>query len=925
MSRSHRPSRSFARIVAATLGMGCLMGTPVPEPVGPLPAARLAHADGGDDVARRRCEAQGLLYNLFWRPDTYGSACWSLMEQHCAQGGKDVALAVVGMAADVASGGPIGLDAWAQASGCLLVLQTCFADFRRACGAECAYDPLAYAPNPSVRYGGSNGRPQGVTYDAAAHVVRVTVRNTGYALCRDIGYSVSVGSTADEDRHVTGTVVTSGTIPRLSPASTTRTGAAIPPKEFTFSVPWEPAAGRYNEFLVAIDGSQLIDETNELDNIARLVVDLLPTTCRAEIASARVDRAPTSLSRATLTAGLHAVGPQACEVTWAVLPGAPPTGTAPLASGAADLEAGSTRTVTAELPVDAAHGSPSGARTAKFTLRVLGLDGRVHAEEVVVVPLFAGRVSGRVTDGLGRAVAGAAVVSTAAGADVAATRTDAGGFYHLDGIAVLGDVAITATHPSSAARASRTVTLAFDPGGDEPGRGLAHDGIDLVLVDAPGTLTITVMDAATRRPLGGATWAATHPPDRLAGTLDATTATTTVPGCPPGEWLVTASRAGYATATERTVLRAGESATVVLWLEPFRPRLDDRGLQLFPPEALWSRTLDGWVYAHASSKDGRLLVLYTADPSAPGSGRLRFLDALLGTERVAVAVASPKGQQQVSLDVAYQGDPVAFFVHEGGFGRTGAGSLALYDASGRVRATRSAPPREHPFVEVSPDGAFVHAWGLFDATLGEIPDARALDPRGYPQGWPQERFLVAETVHLTRDGAVVGACRVGPGTCRFTRSEQVLATWPDVARPLRLVDSGGPVGAGETLLVCGDRTVQRLTGPTVTFTLRPADLDPPAGPTFASPSAALSPGGEVVMLVEGARHGRLHVYSWGPRPSGRPLLTEADREVTPPGLGPWVQHVSANEAGLFFLVVEGHEATYYRMGAYRPRPPPRPN
>lgn len=925
MSRSHRPSRTRARILAVTLGLGCLLGPPVPEPVRPLPSVRVAHADGGDDPALRRCEAQGLLYKLFWRPDTYGSTCWSLMKQHCAKDEADVVLAVVSMAADVAQAELTGLDAWAEAAGCLLVLQTCFADLRRACIAECAYNPLAYAPNPSIRYGGAGGRPQGVTYDAAAHVVRVTVRNTGYALCRDIEYSVSVGSTADEDRHVTGTVVTSGTIPRLSPASTTQTGAAIPPKEFTFSVPWEPATGRYNELLVAIDGSQLIDETNELDNVARLVVDLLPTTCRTEIASTRVDRSPDSLTRATMTAGLHAVGPQACEVTWAVLPGAPPTGTAALASGAADLDAGETRTVAAELPLDAAHGSPSGARTARFTLRVLGLDGRVHAEETVVVPLFAGRVSGRVTDPLGRAVADAAVRATTAGTDVASTRTDSGGFYHLDGIPVLGDVAITATHPPSSARASRTVTLAFDPGGDEPGRGLAHDGIDLVLVEAPSTLTIAVMDAATRRPLGGATWAATHPPDRSAGTLDAMAATTTVPGCAPGEWLVTASRPGYATATERTVLRAGESATVVLWLEPFRPRLDDRGLRLLPPEALWSRTLDGWVYAHASSKDGALLVLYTADPSVPGSGRLRFLDALRGTERAAVAVASPKGQQQVSLDVAYEGDPVACFLHEGGFGRTGAGSLVLYDASGRVRATRPAPPREHPFVEVSPDGAFVHAWGLFDATLGEIPDARALDPRGYPQGWPQERFLVAETVHLTRDGSVVGACRAGPGTCRFTRSEQVVAAWPDVPRPLRLVDSGGPVGAGETLLVCGDRTVQRVTGPTVTFTLRPADLDPPAGPTFTIPSAALSPGGEVVMLVEGARHGRLHVYSWGPRPPGRPLLTDADLEVTPPGLGPWVQHVSANEEGLFFLVVEGHEATYYRMGSYGPRPPPTPD
>ena len=853
-----------------------------------------------------------MLYELFWNPDPVAQVCYDLYTRYCTVGSQGALQHFYSMATSLATGQLIGLDILAQLPTCLLVVKPCLDDLVAGCRSRCASRPETYMPNVrgTLRYSRTTQR------------LYATVHNAGGSLALDVAWRVSVGTTTDPERHVEGRTIGLGTIDALAPGGSTRRGEGIPSDTFEFSLPWEAAEGAYNEALLVVDANQEVVESSETDNQTRLVLDWLPAPCRLRLFDPRDESIAGSITRTRLRVDVANHGDLRCKAIVDAYDGAVEEGEESLAGQVVYVEPQGSLTVEVEVPIDPHGGDPHGHARAPYTWRVRDEDLQVQDELATDAARLAGSVRGSVRDVLGRALENAVV--RAGGVQTLTRKT---GFFALEGIPVLGSVEVEASHGEFTATDRRDVVLSYDPTSSVRGKGLEVGGLHFVLTDAPGALVVQAIDAMTRVSLGNVEVSAVNPPARLSGRIGSTAAAAVLLGAAPGTWFVTGRKPGYAAATAETQVSSQRQSRVELELEPFDPRQDDDDLVVGPPTLEWSLELPAPLWAHASSKDGRTLVLYVAESGTAGSGRLLFLDATTGRPRSEVAVPSPKGQQRASLDTAWHGTPVGFALDEGPFGQSGPTTLRLFDSRGHMLATRVGPPRHTASVEVSPDGAWVHTWGLFDRALHEVPDPRPFDPRGHAAR-PQLRYRDAEIVHFTLDGGhVLAGCPKGPDSlCLLDLDGVRVASFQEVREAIAHMDTGGPSNPVDVrelrqiTLLFGAKHLRRFRGARLDWEVTAEDLGQPSGWGIVVESAALSVGGQVILYAlgrgAGARGRRVSFLQGAPR---APRAGVDPFAGMPQKLVGAVRHVSGNTRGLYALTVQGHTARWYRLGRYRPR------
>ncbi len=690
-------------------------------------------------------------------------------------------------------------------------------------------------------------------------------------------------------------------------------------RPFTLSFSFRSKAG-WNKVAVGarataaavVTGSAVAMTFGQVKEIRMTGVPPPPVPADLDIEEATVKRRPDSLTDAVVHAVVRNVGEEAGQGHLVVTRGASAPGE-PVAD--VDLQwvySGQPRTI--EVPVTIPlRGTGLGATTSDaFLLRTIDAGFAVDDQAVAWIQRLSATIEGRVTDTTGRAVAGATV--SAAGLS---TTTSEGGFYHLRPLGRLGPVEVTATHPAYTASGIGTATLAWSEAD-----ALAHPSgpvanLDLVLGQVAGTLSISARDRLTGERIAGVSWTANSPPTVLSGTIAVATPDTVVSGVAPGRWWLLGRKGGYGAATAVVEVLPGGTATVVLEMAPFSPRDDDGDLTVTGVEAMWKRTIEGNVLAHASSKDGALLALVTARPGKGGVGRLYLIDAATGADRHRIDVMQPTSEKHVSLDVWHDGDAIAVAITQGGMNLTSPGQFRVYDGGGTLLAEAPYPKGSVPFVSVSPDGAFVHFLGLSDRLLRPIPDERGrigLRERG--------RQFQGPVILFTPDDGVVARCdrRQFPakgGSCRVTLGGEVTRTYADVAQPVRFLDRGGPLpGSGtgdETIFFVSGPSVRLVRGDALLWEKRAEDVSPSA-PSAGWQDASLSPGGRIAMIVDGAGNARMRVFD------------DSGRDVTPSVAGADgihdVVHVTANERGLFYLTARASTIEYVRIGRY-PNVPPR--
>ncbi len=868
------------------------------------------------DYQQLRCYSECAAYKFGWK----GDYCWDTFQQVCSISPKDAVSNLKKLVKGIRDGFMTGkltqivdvsyvFKAWFV---CKPLIEDCIALELQKCDTTCKASPTYYAANLSV------GNPfynilHGLYYDQSRHTVRMRVVNNGLGYAWDIPVLLEWGHTPNRDGKITSwQKMHEGTIPELlffgSRQATPKTVGDyvtdflidesnfssflsrfksdadfvyIPPA-WEFQVPFYPVNGELNRLKFTVDPGNTIPESNEADNTYILDIDDRPTPATFKILAVDTIRHEGSLTEYTVKITVKNDGEE--------------TGTATLhffsdqeggisQTDSLTIAGGQTGIFTKELTIDVSQGNPECFRYKKFMVSISDDDG-ITVEHDVLVPYYAGLVSGRVTNKAGKGVAGATVrISTGQ-----QTVTRDSGLYTISGISSLGDIVVSVSHPSYTQPQTKTLSLSLSVDRHKASScnatGLYHPGVDFTLRDQPTRLILQLRD-----PFGNPVTGSVM----ISGPSDTSSydviGEKIIEESEVGNFTITASAPGYESVYLQAVLTPPEQIVpIVLKKLPGRPT--DEGFSIHKPKLLWELSLpvESKVDDIEGSKNGNLLVVYTSK-NAPNTGTLTFIDPKNGHIEKQVSVPSTKGQQQVGLDVSYSGGTVGFMVNPGIFGKTERDRIVkVFGADGIEFGSANLSRRSSPYMAVSPDGFYLYPNELMNKSL-HIYSRNETEGKG---GESPQSYARSEAIKFTRNHTVIADCK---GIhCIKTLADTDITEIGKLSAASRVIDLDFD---GRTILFRTDKTLELFGSSSWKKELKRDS---------AFTSAALTPGGEYAIAAYGGgsnTHLTLGVF------------TKSGQDVTPEYPYKDVRYVEANDRGMFFTQTNRNTIAYFQIGSYK--------
>jgi hypothetical protein len=859
------------------------------------------------------CYSQCGFYKFYWR----GDFCYDMVKQQCGASFnlKDVVSMVKSIRTAFLTGKLTEIVdvkqifvAWLI---CKPLIEDCIVPQLSACENTCASNTLTYAPNLTV--GSDFSYFHGLYYNDEDKTLTMRTMNTGLGYAWDIGVSMSYGTTDKQDGSgMSSHTYFSETIPQLlflgsrqaAPRGVADVVTDFLIDESNFSkflsrfksdaeyeyvppgwektIPFGAPDGMLTRIILNVDPNQDIAESNESDNTFILEIDKRPKPPSYDITDIELFRQGNTLTDYLVRFSVKNSGELAGDAKLSLSEGTTVDGANPFYNETQRILADDSVHFEKLITVDVSNGSPSCSTSKRFTATVTddkGLARTVRFE----IPLYAGVISGSVTNTKGKAVVGATVT-----ASTGQTATTSGyGVYRISGIPTLGKVTVTISHPSYTETQTKEATLTLDASTSMAKacntEGLSVSGVDGVLRDIPVKLTIRFKNSSGN--LLDGTALLTGP----AGTKTyEVNGEKVIEEADVGQFSVTASSPGYVTKFVQSMLTPPEQ-TLEIVLEKLNGRPDDGGLSLIAPIKIWEKTLPNKVEDIEGSKNGKLLVMYTSK-NTPDSGALHFINPINGEIVKSVSVPATKGNQQEGLDVSYDGRTVGFMVNPGGAGLTEVERIVkVFGPGGNELASTTVDRHNASKMAVSPDGFYLYPTSLMNNTLYKYT---RLEMEGVGEKALQT-YAASEELKFLRNNTIVGSCKTG--LCIRSLNGAEVRTLGRTKGAVRFVDATND-----------DATVIARTDDGLAYfgsNFWEKDFD--RAPDFVS--TAITPGGQYVILARGGAGGKWLTLS---------VLDAAGADKTPDFTYEDVRYVEANDRGMFFTQVRSNKVSYFQIGKY---------
>lgn len=865
------------------------------------------------------CYSQCAAYKFVWK----GDFCYDTFAANCGGDEGSTITKTVKFLKDVydvvKSGDNVDkvFTAWFV---CVPLIKDCIAPQLLECDNTCKKISLTYyAPNLSV------GNPWGsnVYYDEDNHQLTFKVVNNGLGYAWDIDVSASWGHTRNRDKMVSGggTLFTEK-IPELLFLGA-RIGAPktvgdyvvdflidesnfsgwlsgfksdadnhyVPPAWYK-TIPFTAPDGEFTKVILNVDPNQMIPEASEGDNTFILEIDKLPTPVSLSVEKLTYRRTnPNSLTEYMVSFDLKNSGEESgnAHVKW--YKDGYASGKTPIHEQNMVVQGLNKVSFDHILNVDVSSGGDTCNYSQKYTLVVFDDEGFIKTRHEFSLPKFAGSISGRVEDLLGKKVVGATI--TASTGQTAVVNDS--GYYHIKGIPTLGKVTLTATHPEFSKTETKEVEIKFDDSKDKcHPEGLALTGINFVLKDQDVMFNITIKDRS-----GNPVTAQVLAVNSIWRFNETVEGTGPLPGMQPGKYTFTISAAGYKTISQ-DVNAVPNDQSLEFTLEKLQGRPDDTGLHLIAPKLLWKKTLGSGeriISNMSGSKNGNLLVAYAVDNKAKNSN-LFFLDLLTGRQIKEASDPYALGYEGfVGLDTSYDSETVGLNTNLG-IKKDNERILKIFNSSGNEIGSTTLSKGTGGWVtsmDVSPDGFYLCPGALFNKSMYKY-NRYEVEGGDYDYGRPHPAGCGK---HFLRNNNIVTPCKgKQEGFCEETLAKQQVRVIGDTdegeSQTSTIFDSAFNDG---TVVI---RTFKKL------YYFGQSSWNKELKSDNMYKSVAVSPGGMYTIVTEGSG-GQLKLKVFG--------NTGGDK--TPDFPYEDVKFVFANDKGLFFASIVLNRLSFYQIGEYQ--------
>lgn len=752
------------------------------------------------------CYSQCAAYKFVWK----GDFCWDMFQSQCTISSKSAVDDAIGVVKDavksMASGKRkmiVDVDVVFKALAICKPLIDCLVPQLKECENTCTnVNQTYYSPNLSVGTAFSAETQPHVFYSEDRHELIFEVVNNGPGYAWDIDVTASWGHTRNRDKIVGGggTLFTEK-IPELiflgarmsspkdpmdsvvdflidesnfsgylSKYKSDANNHYIPPVWFK-SIPFTAPEGEYTKVIFNVDPNKMIPESGENDNTYIYEIDKLPTPFSLSVENLTSRRTnPTSLTEYMVSFELKNDGEDSgnAHIKW--FEGDYQPGKDPIHSQEMVIQGLNKANFDHILNVDVTNGGDSCNNSQKYTLVAFDDDGFIKTRHEFYLPRYAGSISGRVDDLFGKKIVGATVTASTGQSAI----TDKYGSYHIRGIANLGKVTLTATHPDFSKPETKETEITFSMNIDKCRvEGLHIDGVNFILKDQDVMFNVLVKDQAGN--FIPAHVLASNSDWRFEQDVNDSTA---LPGMQPGQYIFTISSPGYKTISQ-TINAVPNDQNLEFVMEKLNGRLTDGGLTVHEPRLLWQLDRGSEILSQVTAtKDGKRIIIYTSKNKA-NTGKLYFFDLETGNKIKEIsAMVATGGNSYACLDASYDGNTTALYVYDRTAGaRNTRNVLKLYNSQGQeFGTTEFKPGNSAQECDVSPDGFYILPnrlmnKGLYVYTRHDIYGIKdAKESVGYSSNGD---------LHFTTANNIVGSCPK-IGSCVHTINNTVVTDIEDV-------------------------------------------------------------------------------------------------------------------------------------------------
>jgi len=711
------------------------------------------------------CKTQCITWYYYWGND----GTLEYVMDKCSMGGWDSLKTVAKLGYGVAKGSTSSALGLVQdAIVCAITINAAIAPVFESCERQCASDMYSYGPDLAIT---------DLRYDENAGEIVIEVTNGGNSYTNEIEVDVYVASTTNRDCNMGyGEMFSYYTIPELSPGGARYYEEGLYSKH-TKRIPWDAPEGKCSKIRVIVDPEEELPERyfetwGESNNMREEWVIDLPILPYYTIETLEYMQNGDS-DDFQLGVLIKNNGE---EMGW-------PSVTVEKCGGGV---VGYEETVSIEpgddtyqdFQLDDLFGGEYYTEKLQC-LRVIVEDSNSRVERTIDIPLYSGTVEGTVYDMYGKPVTDATVTVDTGQSD----RTDSKGEYKITGVTLMGAHTLTATSPTHEFDGHANVTFSINSSDFASQEGLYITGVDMVLMDRPGSVLIGC-------PVGGYNFYLDSGFFNYRGGEE--TIFAELGGIVPGNYTVMVTKNGYTTFVTNIVVESGQEAQVRCDISPMQSYQDDSGV-IFSPQAnqLWENTLgEGYHMWYARiSGDGGIIAVLASNAAQPDPMKLlvftregqKLADFVFPYERF----DHERGPLNPEMTLSYDGTYILI------------GNRFVYKKDGTLVSENPEGSVQQP-AYISADGGLVcHLNKLYSRGFSEITQDLMSGSGGEQVRCPTSGSG-GDSTFFTLGGAVLGACLGSePGLCRnrFGSDTQIDALDGRGPRCVAESDSGSVVVA----------------------------------------------------------------------------------------------------------------------------------
>jgi hypothetical protein len=474
------------------------------------------------------CYSQCLAYRFVWQ----GTYCHDVFADNCTEEKGNTIIKTIKFLKAVydvvKSGDNIDIPFTAMFI-CKPLIDSCIVPNQQQCTQICEQNQLTYAPDLSVGHPESSFH--GVYYDEKTKQLYFKLVNNGMGYAWDIDVEATSGHTPNRD----GLIQNNTQLFKEKVEHLIFFGARNgPPKSFSdtvgdflieeslngqylhdfkswlvssldlhsdskdYNVPsywikgvaFTPKAGELNRITFKVDPNQVIPEVWEQNNTFVLDIDLRPTPARYSIETFTQQIVEQTLNSFLVNFKVKNTGEESGLAKAKIYDGKYQESKTPIFEAEENISGKGENNFETTINIDLSTDSnPYCGKYKEYTIVVVDEEGN-KTERSFSLPIYLGSVSGRVKDLFGKPVIGATITATTG----EKALSDKYG-YHLKGIAALGLIRITATHPEFSQPSFQEVEFKYGNEFDACKEGnLLFNSVNFVLKDQDVLFTIYIKD-----------------------------------------------------------------------------------------------------------------------------------------------------------------------------------------------------------------------------------------------------------------------------------------------------------------------------------------------------------------------------------------------------------------------------------------------